>query len=253
MEIGSSSLYLIAVLIAYFIFVFISERLNPFVKPKFYASSLSRWRFARKIALACLLFAWAGLFCAELFQIPKIISVGISILVFGIYWAKKGIERIKKRQRMFLIPETLKTEIDPKDQINTLYAAVEPSSEQLCVQEQQIPAKSENINRNNLEEPAFKLTMAHVLPNLTDLDQSFVEAKIESKSGNAGSNSNSERAPTISKNNETFGLATMDRKKRRLTIVKAGKENIRLRRNKQLDQVNPAPPTSHATPTSNSQ
>lgn len=304
MEIGSSSIHLIAVFIAYFLFVFISERLNPFAKPKSYAGSISRWRFARIVATAFLLFTWLGLFAAGLLQISKIISLSISTLLFAIFWAIKGAKRRVKRNKFHAMSEETRFKIESSDGSSNLPTApkavpnaeVQPNNQSPSLPTEHRPAKVDFIDSKETDkhELEMELAIAHIPPDLTDLDQSIVEAEFESVFGDAASGQevsspdfSTAQSRITTKNNlnvqllneeyqrlsasrdslinevaslkvslknsqaaerkseairdhalllkdKALEIAAMERKKRRITEVKASKVIMKLRRNKEL-------------------
>lgn len=198
-QIGSLSMYLAAVLIAYLIFIFISERVNPFSKPNSYKNpSLSRWRFARTIAVVFFICSFLGLYASELFSVSRTFCLSISTVLFGIFWATKGTKRIIRRNKAFAIAETpantsVKQRTEQSNLVDKEPNVTEAESKVEIDQSFESPAEqlgsnSEYILKKNTDEHKLEmeLAVARVPPDLSGLDQSVVEAEFESIHGSAG-------------------------------------------------------------------
>ena len=195
MQIGSVSMYFVVALLAYLLFVFISERLNPFSKPNSFTAGLGRWRFARTIAVVFLICSCLGLVAAEFSSISQVVALSISTAMFGVFWAIMGTRRVLKRNQAFAIANTSKPVKSREAEESYVDAQLSPQTEPDAANQssKQFPHNRSELSTAQVgyieksttdeHELELELAVANMPPDLTDFDQSIVEAEFESVYG----------------------------------------------------------------------
>lgn len=148
-----------------------------------------RWHFGRRVALVYILCTCVGILVAELFAISPFVALGVSTVAFVTIWVAMSIGEYFRRVQL-RSNQQAKNSRNVKANPSTSLSVASDDKPLVSTQVQSDRIKNRvsesdyiDVKTSAEHELELDLATAHIAPDLTDFDQSIVEAEFQAVYG----------------------------------------------------------------------